>query len=268
MTISSPIAEPVADRRLPFVVHQDLPVGSWLRGAVLVLGNFDGFHLGHRALVDQARRLAGDRPVALMSCEPHPRSFFGDVQQFRLSTPGSKLRMIAPAEIDYIYSPQFDWAFAGRSADEFCRTVLGWALGVAAVVAGEDFRFGRARAGDIAQLAQLGKEVGFDCHVATSVALNGDRISSTRVREALRQGDLRGAEALLGASWLVEVVRGQDGRLQLHPDLCRPASGVCFGRPEGGNPCRVRITESGVFLPVGPPVPGFWHLGASAELST
>lgn len=249
---------------LPRVVRDALPAGDALRGGVLVLGNFDGFHLGHRALVRQARRMAGGAAVAVMSCEPHPRAFFGGDERFRLATPDSRQWLLAEEGVDYLYSPRFDAAFAGLSPESFAEQVLAGALGVGAVVAGADFRFGRGRKGDMAILAGLGARFGFRTCVADRVTCDGARISSTRIREALREGDLRGAERLLGAPWLVEVLRAPDAGLQLHPLLCRPKAGTYFGRPDGGRLCRVRITEAGGFHPDAPPRPGFWRLSAAS----
>lgn len=229
-----------------------------------MLGNFDGFHLGHRALVAMARRIACGRPVAVMSCEPHPRAFFGTQDgPFRLASPDSKQRLLAGQGVDFVFSPRFDAAFAGLSPAEFAREVLAGALGVSAVVAGADFRFGRGRAGDMEMLAALGRRHGFGVHAAPEVAAGGDRISSTRIRAAIRAGDLAGAGRLLGAPWLAEVLRGADGRLHLHPGLCRPRAGSCLATPETGAPVRVVITAEGVLLPAAPAVPGFWRLSAT-----
>lgn len=264
MVLLQPLRPPsVNAARWPVIVRHALPAGHTLRGGVLVLGNFDGFHLGHRALVRQARALAGGRPVAVMSCEPHPRSFFGGDQPFRLASPGSKQRLLAGEGVDFIYSPRFDAAFAGLSPEAFAGEVLAGALGVSAVVAGADFRFGRGRAGDMALLAALGRGHGFAVHSAEEVAQGGLRISSTRIRTALRGGDLHGAECLLGAPWLAEVLRAPDGGLHLHPALCRPRAGSYLGTPETGAPVRVDIAPDGAFRPATPAAPGFWRLSAT-----
>lgn len=265
MVLLQPFCPPPArSAGWPVIVRQSLPAGHGLRGGVLVLGNFDGFHLGHRALVAMARRIACGRPVAVMSCEPHPRAFFGAQSgPFRLASPDSKQRLLAGEGVDFIFSPRFDAAFAGLSPMGFAGGVLAGALGVSAVVAGADFRFGRGRAGDMERLAALGRQHGFGVHAAPEVAADGGRISSTRIRAALGRGDLATAERLLGAPWLVEVLRGPDGRLHLHPALCRPCAGACLATPETGAPVRAEITAEGGFLPAAPAAPGFWRLGAT-----
>ena len=276
MVLLQPLRPPPArPAGWPVIVRQSLPAGHGLRGGVLVLGTFDGFHLGHRALVAMACRIARGRPVAVMSCEPHPRAFFGAPGgPFRLATPGAKQRLLAGEGVDFVFSPRFDAAFAGLSPEEFAGEVLAGGLGVSAVVAGEDFRFGRGRAGDMAMLAALGRRHGFGVHAAPEVAAGGGRISSTRIRAAIRAGDLAGAGRLLGAPWLVEVLRGTDGRLHLHPGLCRPAAGDYLATPEGHEdrgPVRTEITAEGLFLPAmpldaTPPAGGasaFWRLGAA-----
>jgi riboflavin kinase/FMN adenylyltransferase len=204
-----------------------------------------------------------------MSCEPHPRTFFG-VQDgpFRLASPDSKQRVLAGEGVDFVFSPRFDAAFAGLSPEVFAAEVLAGALGVSAVVAGADFRFGRGRAGDMQRLAMLGQDYGFHVHTAPEIAAGGERISSTRIRAAIRSGDLAGAGRLLGAPWLVEVLRGADGRLHLHPSLCRPEAGVFLAAPEGyeeREPVRAEITATGLFLPAMPLAggePAFWRLHA------
>ena len=245
----------------PVIVRQSLPAGHCLRGGVLVLGNFDGFHLGHRALVAMARKIACGRPVAVMSCEPHPRTVFGAQDgPFRLASPDSKQRLLAGQGVDFVFSPRFDAAFAGLSPAEFAGGVLAGALGISAVVAGADFRFGRGRAGDMEMLAALGRRHGFAVHAAPEVVAGGGRISSTRIRAALGSGDLAMAERLLGAPWLAEVLRGPDGRLQLHPALCRPRAGACLAMPDTGTPVRADLTAEGGFVPATPAAPGFWRL--------
>ena len=255
----------------PAVVTDGLALDHPLRNSVLVLGNFDGFHLGHQALIRMAHRFAAGRPVAVMSCEPHPRSFFcKDNAPFRLATPESKRRLLAQHGVDFIYSPRFDHVFAGLSPLDFIDRVLVGALGVRQVIAGPDFRFGKQRAGDMSLLCELGTPRGFGVSIAPDVTHAGVRISSTLIRAAIQAGDLRGATQLLGQGWLVETRRRPDGGLVLHHDLCRPRAGRYLGRVDGpdgrGQQLSIDITADGEFRPLGPQAfrdaPQLWRLEA------
>lgn len=266
MPLSAPL-DPVAGNRLPPVVSGPLPEGQPLLGAVLLLGNFDGFHLGHQALLRAARRHAGARPVAVMSCEPHPRSFFGtEPQPFRLATAGLKPHLLAVHGIDYIFAPSFDREFASLLPEAFADQVLvGW-LGVSAVHAGPDFRFGRGRSGDMALLCALGRARGFAVGSLAEVTLAGSRASSSAIRDHIRAGDLEAANRLLGEAWLVEVEEDPSGGLRLHPELCRPRPGRYLATQErtGGRPVPVIIDPLGGVHPQGPqhrsPGAGRWRL--------
>jgi riboflavin kinase/FMN adenylyltransferase len=253
----------------PQVVTRALPPAHHLRGSVLLLGNFDGFHLGHQALARLAREIAGDGPVAVMSCEPHPRSFFGrDAAPFRLVTPGVKQRLIAPYAVDFLYSPQFDHAFANLTPAEFVDHILVETLGVRAVIAGPDFRFARARVGDMVLMGDLCRPRGIAVHQVDEVRQAGVKASSTLIRSAIRAGDLRRATGMLGGSWLIETETTADGRMQLHHDLCRPLAGHYIGAPDAeGGAVRICISADGGFAPLRPfrlgEVPRRWRLHAS-----
>lgn len=230
-------ARPAVPRILDTLPGADDP----MRGGVLMLGNFDGFHRGHRALAARARTLAFGRPVGLMSCEPHPRAFFGtESTRFRLSTPGSKARVLTGAGVDFVYQPRFDGAFAGQTPEEFVRDVLARGLGVAHVLAGPDFRFGCKRAGDLATLERLGRTHGFKVGTVDKLTSEGADVSSTRIRELIRAGRMDAATDLLGGDWVIEATRRADGQLWLHDTLCRPRPGryrACLrqdGRPAVG----------------------------------
>lgn len=259
--MSLPAPFPVAGGPLlPQVVSGALPMEHPLRGAVLLLGNFDGFHLGHQALLRAARHQARGRPLAVMSCEPHPRSFFGsETRPFRLTTAGLKPLLLAPHGIDYIFAPRFDRAFASLSPTEFVDQVLVAGLGVHAVHAGPDFRFGHRRSGDMALLCALGRAHGFAVGSLAQVTLEGARASSSAIRDHIRAGDLPAANRLLGAPWLVETT--PDGT-SLHPDLCRPQAGRYLARQEGRAPVPVLIGAGGEFRLPGrhAPDPAPWHL--------
>lgn len=224
----------------PAILGAPLPANSALRGGVLLLGNFDGFHLGHRALVAAARRAAPGRPLGIMSCTPHPRAFFRPVgPAFQLATSRTRQKALAGAGVDFVFAPRFDAAFAALAPEAFVLETLVAGLGVEHVVAGTDFRFGRGRAGDVGMLRDLGRQAGFGTSVVAPV-LGPDRlrISSTAIRNCLAAGDMADARRLLGEDWLVETVDDASGGLSLHPALCRPAPGPYFGRMAVG-PCRV-----------------------------
>ena len=242
------------------------------RDAVLLLGNFDGFHIGHRALLGIAQRIAGGRPVGVMSCEPHPRSFFrSEPESFRLATAVCKPRLLAAHGIDFIFSPRFDSRFAGQSPVDFVTEVLVGRLGVAHVVAGSDFRFGSRRGGDMALLESLGRVHGLGVSTAPEVTVRARRASSTAIREFIRAGQVSAATELLGSGWLVETRRSGDGRQYLHADLCRPLPGRYLGRPDeapaGAAPMPIEIGEDGSFSPLAPCLVGttLWRLLSEAD---
>ncbi|MFD2741377.1 hypothetical protein ACFSUD_17515 [Sulfitobacter aestuarii] len=218
----------------PRIFNHELAPGDPLRGGVLMLGNFDGFHRGHRALAAQARRLSCGRPVGMMSCEPHPRAFFRtEPEPFRLTTPGSKARMLTGAGVDFVYQPHFDGAFAGQTPEEFVQTVLVDGLGVSHVVVGPDFRFGCKRAGDLAALRKMGQAFGFGVSTAAKLACKGSDVSSTRIRKLIRAGQMAEALELLGGHWIIETTRGPDGDLRMEASLCQPCPGRYRARVSG-----------------------------------
>jgi riboflavin kinase/FMN adenylyltransferase len=185
----------------------DVPDAS--KGAVVTLGNFDGVHLGHQALIGEARRLAQERGVQLgvVAFEPHPQEFFHpSAESFRLTPFRTKARLIAELKADILYAIAFDADMAAKSAHEFVHDVLVRGLGVNAIVVGEDFQFGKARAGNIALLETMGKEANFAVNVFKPVAASGhDKISSPQLRDALKEGKPEIAARLLGHHWSVEA---------------------------------------------------------------
>jgi riboflavin kinase/FMN adenylyltransferase len=194
-----------------------------LKGAVTAVGNFDGVHLGHRALIGEAARQARARgvPLAVLSFEPHPQEFFhalrheGEpMESFRLTPMRMKARLLAELGVDAFLAVPFDAAMAARTADVFVREVLVEGLGVCALVVGEDFVFGKGRGGNLATLRDEGGRHGFDVTAFDTVlAAGGQKISSTRIREALRHGHPLEAAKLLGRHWAVEArVEHGDGR--------------------------------------------------------
>jgi riboflavin kinase / FMN adenylyltransferase len=175
------------------------------RGAALAIGNFDGVHRGHQALLRAARAAAGRQGKAgVILFEPHPREVFQpDKPHFRLTTLARKLELLERYGMDIAVVLRFDAGLAGLSADAFIEQVLVQALGVAHVVVGYDFRFGKGRAGDPEMLRRGGAAHGFGVTVVAQVAEAGEVFSSSAIRAELAQGDVRGAAEMLGHWWRV-----------------------------------------------------------------
>jgi riboflavin kinase/FMN adenylyltransferase len=206
-----------------------------LRGCVLTIGNFDGVHLGHQALIARTRELATLHrlPVAVMIFEPTPREYFAGKQVPR-QVPGriaewrSKLRLLERAGVERVICVRFGLALSKLSAEVFVQELLVHRLGVKAVVIGDDFRFGAGRAGDLALLKRLGAASGFSAEGLGSVRVHGLRCSSTALREALCLPDLERASQLLGHSYSIigRVRRG----LQLGRKLGMPTANIHLRR--------------------------------------
>ena len=194
-----------------------------LKGAVLALGNFDGVHRGHRAVIGAAASRAASLgvPAAVMTFEPHPRLFFRpDEPLFRLTEEPTKLRLLAASGIDGAVVMKFDAALANLTADEFVdRILVGW-LGVSGAVVGFNFHFGKGRGGSPAFLTEAGKRRGFSVDVVPVFTDGGRPVSSGPIREALARGHVTQANELLGYPWFVsgEVVHGDKrGRVLGYP---------------------------------------------------
>ena len=171
------------------------------RGCVLSIGNFDGFHRGHQALIARLKQLAAKHrvPVAVQIFEPTPREFFGKGgAPGRVATFRDKLAQLAAAGVEHVLCVRFDRRFAAIEAARYVEDVLAGKLGAKAVVVGDDFHFGAGRGGDLALLQKLGAKLGFEAEAVGAVTVGGERVSSTAVREALAGPDLARAERLLG----------------------------------------------------------------------
>ena len=185
---------------------------------VLTIGNFDGVHLGHRALLARltATAKAEGLAPAVLTFEPHPREFFTpESAPARLSTLREKLELIADDGVALAYVCHFNARFAALSANEFIEKVLIDALRVRHLIIGDDFRFGARRTGDFTLLKSAGASLGFRVEAMDSVTLEGERASSSAVRDALHSGDLEHAARLLGRPYSIDgrVVHGdQIGR--------------------------------------------------------
>lgn len=184
-------------------------------GCVLTIGNFDGVHRGHQALLEQLKR-EGQRlglPVMVMIFEPQPLELFAaDKAPARLTRLRDKARYLAKAGVDYLLCVKFDPRFAANTAQAFVTQLLVEKLGVKFLTVGDDFRFGAGRQGDFQLLQQAGAEFGFDVISTDSFCDGGLRISSTAIRQALYDDDLVLAETLLGHPYSISgrVVHGDE----------------------------------------------------------
>jgi riboflavin kinase/FMN adenylyltransferase len=172
----------------------------------LTIGNFDGVHPGHRAMIARLSEAARARglPAAVMTFEPQPQEFFApDQAPARLTSLREKLDLLRQCGVAGVYVCRFDYAFAQLTADEFVRRVLRDGLAVKWLLVGDDFRFGARRAGDFAHLKSMAPQVGFDVEAMGSVVVAGARVSSTVIRACLELGDLDGAQRLLGRRYAI-----------------------------------------------------------------
>lgn len=224
----------------------------------LTIGNFDGVHLGHQALLKQLRRAAQllGLPTAVLVFEPHPREFFTPQEApARLTSMREKLEFFATLEVDRVYVCSFNSSFAQMSAVDFIHA-LSDKLAAKFVLIGDDFRFGNRRSGDFALMEKIGGQQGFTVEAMHSVLHNGVRISSTAVRAALVEGDLRAAQRYLGRPYSISgrVVHG-DG---LGKQLGFPTANIQLkhNRPPLTGIFVVRVQGDGL-----PPMQGVASLG-------
>lgn len=189
-----------------FDLRDGLPQG--LRGGHVAIGNFDGVHRGHQAVLAAARdrARAEGRPALALTFEPHPRTHFApDRPVFRLTPPAAKARLVAALGLDALVVARFDAALAALPAEAFVEEVLIDRLGIAGATVGWDFHFGAGRSGSPAFLDAAGRRRGFTVDVVEPfVSEDGDTVSSSRIRTALAAGDPAEAAGLLGYRWFVE----------------------------------------------------------------
>lgn len=185
------------------------PVPEHLRGAILALGNFDGFHRGHQAVVGEAIRRAREqgRPAIVATFDPHPVRFFDpQAEPFRLTTLDQRAELFAAAGADAMLVIGFDADVAGMSAQSWVEDGLHGHLGAAGVVTGEDFTFGKGRSGNPQVLRELGAPLGLDAVTVGPVHDDTGPISSSRIRAALKAGDCATATALLTRPFAIRGV--------------------------------------------------------------
>ena len=202
------------------------------RGASVAMGNFDGVHLGHRAVIDLARRPPA--PLGIVTFEPHPREYFApDAPPFRLMNAEARINRLAKLDVDHLFQLPFDATMAAFSPQDFAQQVLADGLGVAHVVVGADFCFGRGRAGTAADLKRLGADLGFQVTIADLVQSAGTSISSSAIRQALAEGRPRDAAAMLGHWHRIEgeVIHGEKrGRELGYPTANMSVAGLHLPR--------------------------------------
>ena len=230
-----------------------------LRGGIIALGNFDGFHRGHQAVVGAALAWAKaeGRPGIVATFDPHPvRYFVPHAPPFRLTSLDQRQDLFAAAGADAMLVFHFDGALAQTTAEDFVGDLLSQQLGAGGVVTGEDFTFGRGRAGNVNVLAQLAAQAGMTARAVGPVADHGEAVSSSRIRDALRAGDCTAASELMTRPF---AVRGpvQHGA-KLGRQIGYPTANLELGsylRPAYG------IYAVTVRLPDGAVLPGAANLG-------
>jgi riboflavin kinase/FMN adenylyltransferase len=225
-----------------------------LEGTAVTIGAYDGVHRGHRAVIASLRRLAADRGLrtAVVTFDRHPAAVVRpESAPLLLTDLDQKLELLAECGVDYTLVVRFDEARSKEPAPEFVQEVLVGCLNAAAVTVGEDFHFGHRRSGNVGLLRSMGAELGFDVVGHELVGLDGEAhdepVSSTRIRAALRAGELDAANAMLGRHHEVRGVVGRgDGRARelgyrtanvaVPESICLPADGIYAGwyeRPGG-----------------------------------
>jgi riboflavin kinase / FMN adenylyltransferase len=187
-------------------IDGSLPFPDFARGGVVALGNFDGFHAGHQAVVGRAIALAksAGKPALVATFDPHPVRFFKpDVEPFRLTSLDQRQRLFAAAGADAMIVFPFNAELAALTAEEFVTQRL---AGLSGVVTGEDFTFGKARGGNVAVLAELGAHYGLITEAVSPVNEGGEIVSSSRIRDAIKAGDCATATRLLTRPFAIEGV--------------------------------------------------------------
>ncbi|MCC5989096.1 MAG: bifunctional riboflavin kinase/FAD synthetase [Pararhodobacter sp.] len=202
-----------------------------LRGASAAMGNFDGVHCGHQAVIDHARRPG--MPLGIVTFEPHPRAFFApDAAPFRLMNAEARQNRLRRLGVERLYELPFA-QIAGLSAEEFAREVLADGLGLAHVVVGADFRFGKGRQGDADMLREFGAAKGFEVSVVALIGGEDGAISSTAIRTALSEGRVQDAGAMLGHRHRIDgaVLHGaKRGRMLGYPTANMALDGLHLPR--------------------------------------
>src|SRR3954470_8379070 len=196
------------------VIRDSTPAAAIPKGAVVAMGNFDGVHLGHRAVIAAALEMAKrqGRPALAVTFEPHPRRFFSpNTPQFRLSDETAKLRLLAGTGLAGAVVMTFDKTRAGTSAQDFIHHDLIERLGISGIAVGYDFHFGKGRVGSPGLLGSRAPRLGIEVDVHPHVDMDERPVSSSAIRMALAEGQIQDATAMLGGPWFVsgEVIHGE-----------------------------------------------------------
>lgn len=233
------------------------------RGCVATIGNFDGVHLGHQAVIGQLAEKADELclPTVLITFEPQPMEYFRPRAPSRLTRLREKVQALRRFRVDRLLCLPFNRALAEMPAEAFIERVLVAGLGVKYLVVGDDFRFGKNRSGDFAMLQKAGEQFGFQVVNMHTFMIDEQRVSSTRVREALNSGELAEAERLLGRSYRMSgrVAHGE----KLGRQLGFPTANIHLHRK--ATPLQgIFVVE--VFGMQGEPLPGVASLGTRPTL--
>src|SRR6201992_2412662 len=197
------------------VIHDTSPAAAIPKGMVVAMGNFDGVHLGHRAVIDAALRMgaAHGKPAFAVTFEPHPRSYFSpNSPQFRLSDEDGKLRLLAATGLSGAVVMTFDKRRAETTAQEFIHHDLIQRLGISGIAVGYDFHFGKGRVGSPALLVNEAPELGIEVDFHAHIDIDERPVSSSAIRMALAEGQIADATAMLGGPWFAAgtVIHGEE----------------------------------------------------------
>ena len=196
------------------IIRDTTPAAAIPKGTVVAMGNFDGVHLGHRAVITAALQMgrAHGRPALAVTFEPHPRSFFSpNTPQFRLTDEAGKLRLLAGTGLAGAVVMTFDKTRAGTTAQDFIHHDLIERLGISGIAVGYDFHFGKGRVGSPSLLVNEAPRLGIEVDVQPHIDIEERPVSSSAIRMALAEGQIAEAAAMLGGPWFVtgEVIHGE-----------------------------------------------------------
>ena len=184
-----------------------------IESVVAIIGNFDGVHLGHKKLINDAKKTAqkSKLKLAIMTFEPHPRMFFSKVSEnFLIQSKDDKIKELSKLQIDYFFNIKFDSKLSSLRAEDFIKEILHNKLNIKHVVVGKDFLFGKNREGDISTLKNIGEKINLKVSTIEIVKNDNFKISSTKIRELIREGNVELANKYLGRNFSIsgQVIHG------------------------------------------------------------